>query len=463
MQEFLFASELDANSGYRIRVKGQKLGRRYGWLGLELALAFVAFGLAAVAAAAVIASVIVLPSIDHLVTRQEEHSAQGAALAAAAIYRPVGWKARLAPEVVLIDMSGLRMLCTNVDGRVVRSSPGYSRFAGPALTDAVIVDGHRVGSVTVKFGNKGIAGVEQLYRAHSLEIPLISGIFEVLFALLVSLVLAPLLAAPVDQVVRAARARSSGQRQARVGAVRGPRDLRTLAATFDQMAENLGQDDQRRRNVIAFVVHDLRTPIAVLRASLEAILDGVTQVTRASVESLHGEVMRLGQMIEDLQLLSAAEAAAFELKISRCDLAVVAADTADSLTIIFDTARVRLVRELNSAPARCDDTRMRQVITNLLTNAAKFTPEGGEVTIQTRQSGPSAVLHVRDTGPGIAPEELPHLTERFYRGHGSERIGGSGIGLAIVEELVRAHHGTIDIASQLGRGTQVTVEIPGEP
>lgn len=439
------------------------MGRRYGWLGLELALAFVAFGLVAVAATAVIASVIVLPSIDHLVTSEEERDAQGAALAAAAIYRPVGWKARLAPEVVLIDMSGLRMRCTNVDGRVVRSSPGYSGFAGPALTDEVIVDGHRVGSVTVKFGNNGIAGVEQLYRTHSWEIRIISGIFEVLFALLVSLVLARLIAAPVHQVVRAAGARSSGRRQARVGDVRGLRDLRTLAAAFDQMAENLGRDDQHRRNLIAFVVHDLRAPIAVLRASIEAILDGVTQITRANVESLHDEVMRLGQMTEDLQLLSAAEAAAFQLRISRCDLAVVAADTADSLAIVFDTAGVRLVRELSSVPIRCDETRMRQVITNLLTNAAKFTPASGEVTIQTRQSGRSAVLRVSDTGPGIAPEELPHLTERFYRGHGSEQIGGSGIGLAVVEELVRAHHGTIEIMSQLGRGTQVTVEIPREP
>lgn len=436
------------------------MGWRYGRLGLEMALAFVAVAIVAVAATAVVTSVIAFPGIHHLVTSEEEHTARGAALAAAAIYRPVGWAARLAPEIIVIDMSGSRMQCKNAGGQVVRSSPGYASFAGPALTKKVVVDDQRVGSVTVKFGTNSIAGVEQLYRGQRWEIRLISGIFGVLFALLVSFVLAPLITAPVDLVVRAARARSAGERQARVGAVRGLRDLRKLAATFDQMADSLGRDDQLRRNVVAYIVHDLRTPIAVLRAEMEAMLDGVSPITPSSVASLHDEVMRLGQMVEGLWLVSVAEAAALQLRVTHCDLAAVAADTAASLARIFDAAGVRLVRQLSTVPVRCDEIRMRQVITNLLTNAAKFTPEGGEVTIQTRQSGRSAVLCVSDTGPGIPAEELPHLTERFYRGHGADRTGGSGIGLAIVEELVRAHHGTIDIASQLGEGTQITIEIP---
>ena len=428
-----------------------------------MALAFVAVALAAVAATAVVTSVIMFPGIHHIVTSQEEHAAEGAALAAAAIYQPVGWAARLAPEVTLIDMSGSRMQCRNVNGQVVRSSPGYSSFAGPALTKGVLVDGRRVGSVTVKFGTNGIVGVEVLYRGQRWEIRLISSLFGVLFALLVSLVIAPLIAAPVDLVARAARARSGGERQARVGAVRGLRDLRKLAATFDQMADNVARDDQLRRNVIAYIVHDLRTPIAVLRAGMEAMLDGVAQITSASVESLHAEVMRLGQMVEDLRLLSVAEATALQLKVTRCDLAAIVADTADSLISIFDAAGVRLVMRLSTVPIRCDEARMRQVITNLLSNAAKFTPAGGEVTIEARPSGESAIVRVSDTGPGIPPEELPHLTERFYRGHGSEGVGGSGIGLAIVDELVRAHQGTIDIASQVGHGTQITIEIPREP
>src|SRR5262249_42448512 len=155
----------------------------------------------------------------------------------------------------------------------------------------------------------------------------------------------------------------------------------------------------------------------------------------------------LGQMVEDLRLLATAEAAALQLRMSRCDLAAVAADTADSLASIFDTAGVRLVRQLSSVPIRCDEARMRQVIINLLTNAAKFTPAGGQVTIEVRPSGDQAVIRVSDTGSGIHPDELPHLTDLFYRGHGSEGVSGSGVGLAIVNELVRAHQGTISFAS----------------
>jgi len=215
--------------------------------------------------------------------------------------------------------------------------------------------------------------------------------------------------------------------------------------------------------VVAYIAHDLRTPIAGLRACAEAMLDGVTEITPSSVKSLHEEVMHLDQMVEDLRLLSAAEAASLQLNLTRCDLAVVAADTADSLGSIFDAAGVRLVRQLSPVPARCDEARMRQIISNVLTNAAKFTPAGGQVTIEVRPSGAWAIVRVTDTGPGIAPDELPHLTERFYRAHGSERVSGSGIGLAIVDELVHAHHGTLGIVSELGQGTQVTIAIPRQP
>jgi signal transduction histidine kinase len=441
---------------------GGQAPKRYGRLGVELALAFVIVALVAVTATNVLGSLIVFSNIHQLVTKQEERAARGAALGAATSYRRVGWGARLTPEVVVVDMTGSRMQCRGVDGQLVRSSPGYSGFPGPTLTRRVLVDGQRVGSVSVKFGTSGLARVGQSYMTQRWKTRLISEIAGVLFALIAALALAPLITAPVDQVLQAAKARSIGHRHARVGAVRGLRDLRKLAATFDQMADNLGREDELSRNVVAYIAHDLRTPIAVLRASTEAMLDGVTPITPASVEPLHQEVMRLGQMVEDLRLLSAAEAASLQLTMSRCDLAAVAADTAASLASIFDTTGVRLVRELSSVPVRCDEARMRQVISNLLTNAAKFTPAGGQVTIQVHPSGTSAIIRVRDTGTGIAPDEVPHLTERFYRGHGSERVSGSGIGLAIVDELVRAHRGTIGIVSELGKGTQVTIKIPRE-
>jgi signal transduction histidine kinase len=437
-----------------------RLARRYGQLCLKLVVAFVLVALGTVAANAVAGALIIFPRVHHLITNQEERTTKGAALGAAAVYRPHGWATSLTPEIVIVDLSGEKVQLRNEDHQPVVSSPGYSGFSGPTLTKAVFVDHRRVGSVTVKFGTNAIAGPSQSFIVQRWDTRLIAGAVGIVFALAASLVLSPMIAAPLDQVLRAIRARSAGQRQARAGTVRGLRDLRNLAATFDQMADSLGRQDQVSRNLIAYVVHDLRTPIAVLQASTEAMLDGVTETTPASLESLHGEVMKLGQMVDDLQSLSAAEAAALQLKMSSCDLATLADETADSLASIFDAAGVRLIRQLSTVRIRCDDARMREVISNLLTNAAKFTPPGGQVTIETRPSGDCALLRVSDTGVGIPREELPHLTERFYRGHGSEQVSGSGIGLAIVDELVRAHEGTIDIASQLGQGTQITIEIP---
>ena len=190
------------------------------------------------------------------------------------------------------------------------------------------------------------------------------------------------------------------------------------------------------------------------------MLDGVTDLTAGQVDSLHDEILRLSQMVDDLQRLASAEAAAVQLSLVPADLAAAATAAADSLTEVFDRAGITLVRRLTEVHARCDQVRMRDVIMNLLTNAAKFTPAGGTVVIETRPSARMAVLRVSDTGIGIPPDELAHVSERFWRGQNSAEVAGSGIGLAIVDELVRGHHGTMVITSEPGTGTQVTITLP---
>jgi signal transduction histidine kinase len=431
-------------------------------LGLQFALVFVAVALGAVAATVVVASLTVISSVHQLVAAQLDRTAKAAALGVATSYGPTGWASRLAPEVAVIDKSGARIQVRDEAGRIVRSSPGYSRLQGQAFTNPVFVAGRHVGSVTVKFGEKGIAGIIKPFISQRWKARLTAGALGVLFAVIASVVLASKIIAPVDQVLRAARARGGGQRQARVGAVRGLRDLRELAATFDQMADHLDREDQLRRNLLSYIAHDLCTPISVIQASTEAMLDRVTEITPASVASLHDESVRLGQMVDELRLLAVAEAAALQLKLSPCDLAVLAGQAADSMGSIFDSAQVRLTRQLSTVQVQCDQARIREVILNLMTNAAKFTPAGGQVNIQTRRSGDWAVIRVSDTGVGIPADELPHLTKQFYRGRGAAQISGTGLGLTIVDELVRAHRGSIDIASQSGKGTQVTIKIPSE-
>ena len=204
-------------------------------------------------------------------------------------------------------------------------------------------------------------------------------------------------------MLHAARAIGSGDLGARAGDVRGFSDLRQLAAAFDQMADSLAREAQVRRNMVADISHELRTPIAVLQASTEAMLDGVSELTAEGVQSLREEVLRLGRMVDDLQRLAAAEAAAIQLTVVPGDLADAAGAAADSLASIFAGQGVTLARRLESAPVSCDRRRMHDVITNLLTNAAKFTPPGGRVVLETRRSGATAVLCVSDTGSRHPP------------------------------------------------------------
>jgi two-component system sensor histidine kinase BaeS len=254
-----------------------------------------------------------------------------------------------------------------------------------------------------------------------------------------------------------------GERAARVGDVAAPGELRELATAFDQMADSRDRQDQLRRDLVADVAHELRTPVAVLQAGHEALLDGITEPTPDQLASLRDEVLRLARMVGDLQTLAAADAAALHLTRRPRDLASIAAAAADSLAAQFDAAGITLERRLTAVGIDADQRWLHQVVTNLLTNALKFTPEGGRVTIAAGpggSKGADAVLTVTDTGSGIPADELPRIFDRFWRGRQAAQLSGSGIGLAVAAELARAHDGQLTALSEVGHGTQMTLTVP---
>jgi len=226
------------------------------------------------------------------------------------------------------------------------------------------------------------------------------------------------------------------------------------------MADTLDYEDKIRRDLVASVAHELRTPVAVLQAGHEALLDGVTDPNPEELGSLRDEVLRLARMVDDLQTMAAADAAVLRLTRERTDLGAIAGAAADSLARRFEAAEVDLDRQLDAAPVLADERWMHQVATNLLGNALKFTPAGGTVTIRTTRRGEDAVLEVADTGIGIPADELPRIFDRFWRGQAAAQTSGSGIGLAIAAELTVAHGGALTADSQPGRGTTLTLTLP---
>ncbi len=435
---------------------------RSGPIGLRLALAFVGVALSAVAVFGLLSGVFAAHEVSTLARQQRTLLTQALEVASADAWRRnQGWSmAELQPAVDLASKIGARIQVTDRAGRTVASSPGCARAAGPLGQTAIVSRGRQVGTIRARFGKEGLGSPHHKLRTILWQAVGSAAGIAALLALVVALVVSRRISKPITRLIEVVGARGDGYRDTRVGEIHAPTEIRELANTFDAMADTLVRHDQLRRNLVADVAHELRTPVAILQAGHEALLDGVLEPTPAQLSSLRDEVVRLARMVDDLQTFAAAEAAALQLQAQPRDLAEIAHAAADSMEPRFETCEVGLDRKLAPAPVLADERRMHQVITNLLSNAVKFTPAGGNVTMEVGQNDGHATLTVSDSGVGIPPEELPFVSERFWRGSNAAEVAGSGIGLAVVAELAWAHHGDMDVTSVPGHGTQVTVTLP---
>ena len=266
-------------------------------------------------------------------------------------------------------------------------------------------------------------------------------------------------ARPVDEVMRAAQRVAQGDYSVRVREA-GARDTRALAHTFNVMTTQLESNDQQRRRLLADVTHELRTPLTVIQGELEAVLDGVHPADPAHLSAILEETHVMGRLIDDLRTLALAEAGALRLMREPVDLGVLTGEAVATFQTRANAAGVALVVE---APADLpladlDPLRIREVLTNLIANALRYTPAGGQITVAIEATSPEQVtVVVRDTGEGIAPDRLAHIFDRFYK---SDESRGSGLGLAIVKSLVESHGGTIHAVSTPGSGTTFTFALP---
>jgi signal transduction histidine kinase len=434
-----------------------------GPIALRLALAFVAVALAAVALLAGLTAAFASADVSQLAATQRTEQASSLAVAASAAWdRENGWaQAELKPLLEQAGKSGANVRILDRSGRVVITAADFGRHHGDTQVEKPItVRGERVGTALVRFTGSGLGGADQTLRIALMRAIAGAAGLAALLALLAGLAVAGRITRPVERLIEVTRAMARGNRSSRVGPIRAPGELRELASAFDQMADAVDRQEQLRRDLVADVAHELRTPIAVLQASHEAFLDGIAEPTPAQLTSLHDEVLRLARIVGDLQTLAEADAAALRLTKDRIDLADIAASAADALAGRFEAAGITLTRRLSPAMVLGDAGRLHQVATNLLTNALKFTPAGGEVTIEVRPASQNAVLKVSDTGTGISHDDLPRIFDRFWRGRGAARTSGSGIGLSIAAELTRAHGGELTAASTEGQGTQMTLTLP---
>jgi two-component system sensor histidine kinase BaeS len=374
------------------------------------------------------------------------------------------WKtADLSPALALASQAGIAVEVRDQSGALVDSAiPQGIRPStlGTPLAIPIDADGVAVGSVSVRTSAAGIGAADSsLRRALATGIGW-SALVLAILAVIAGVVFARRITRPVVALTWAARAMASGERGVRVVDVEAPGELGELSRTFNHMADTLELEDQLRRVLVADVAHELRTPLAILQATTEAMADGITEPSAATLSSLHDETLRLGRIVEDLEVLASAEAAGVALELKPVDLAVVANEAAEALQPQLEGAGIVLTRDLQPAVVRGDKNRLHQVVTNLLTNAIKFTPAGGSVRVSVSSRDRVARIVVEDSGRGIPQEDLGHVFDRFWRGPGVRHTTGSGVGLAVVQELVHVHNGQVTVTSEEGHGAEFVVTIP---
>lgn len=325
--------------------------------------------------------------------------------------------------------------------------------AGLVVEAPVSVRGERVGAVRLTFpaGASSVRTVAWSWIATAAVVALLSG-------LTVSAFVARRLARPLVILAATARRFAAGERTARAG-LRAPGELGQVAAAFDTMADEVVRADSVRRRLAADIAHELRTPLAGLQAGLEELRDGLRAPEPERLAALHDQSLRLGRVVQDLADLSAAESAALSLHRVRTDLAGIAAAALAAQRAGLDAAGLTVTADLGMpVPVHGDPDRLHQAVANLFANAARYCRPGDQVLVRVRAEGGFAVLTVADTGPGIPADELPHAFERLWRGRGATGTAGTGIGLAVVRELITAHGGTVAITSP--DGVTVTVRLP---
>jgi two-component system sensor histidine kinase BaeS len=269
---------------------------------------------------------------------------------------------------------------------------------------------------------------------------------------------------PLVALASAARAVEQGDPDASQLLLPGPGELGDVSAAFAQMATTVRRTDELRRTMAADVAHELRTPVTILRGNTEEMLDGLAPVSRQGVASLHEEVLRLERLVEDLATLSAAQAAGLSLRLAPVDLGSLARSAVTQLRTklaeTHQTATVTVDEGGQPLMVNGDDGRLTQIVTNLLANAIAYTPPGGRISVHVGRRDGRVALTISDSGPGISPDVLPHVFERFYRAKSTAGRQGTGIGLAVVAELVSAHGGTVSATTPPGQGAVFTVRLP---
>jgi signal transduction histidine kinase len=293
----------------------------------------------------------------------------------------------------------------------------------------------------------GILSPDQLFLKSVNSALWTAGILVALIGFVITLILIRQITLPLRELDAATRKIALGQRVERL-TVHSADELGRLALSFNEMVANLEKAEQTKRNMIADIAHELRTPLSVIRSELEGYMDGVLEPSPENIASLHNQVLLMSRLVSDLHQLALADSGQLSVHREVCDLIELLQDIRVTVDAQCEEENVRLVLDMpeNLPTVLADRQRIEQVLLNLLSNALRYTPCGGRIALGAKALDEKFVqLSVSDTGPGLSEEDLAHAFDRFYRADKSRAraSGGSGLGLAIAKAIITAHGGRI--------------------
>lgn len=358
-----------------------------------------------------------------------------------------------------------RLLLTDPDGQVLADSRGD--LVGERLSDAELAfgvgietDGELVGTLLVPASGGVYESLEAEFLSQVNRSLLWAGLAAGAVALVLGLLLARQLTAPLRALTQAAHHLAEGD--VPQVEVQSRDEVGELSQAFNQMAQSLARQETLRRNLMADIAHELRTPLTVIRGDLEALLDGVFEPTPGALASLQEETLLLSRLVDDLRALAQAEAGQLRLELQPTDLADLLHGVVTSFSLQAESQGqiLELSLPVDLPLVVADPQRVRQVVANLVSNALRHAPtEGGHVRLSAMPHLHEVQVLVSDNGPGIPPEDLSQVFDRFWRGYRT-RGDGSGLGLAIARSLVEAHGGRIWVESKVEKGSDFYFTLP---
>ncbi len=359
-------------------------------------------------------------------------------------------------NTILLDKEQ-RIILNRDSGSVSTVGSAY-KIRPKDLVIAIDANGERVGSLVIT----SVSFSTRLGIVRGIIIPA-GGISFILalFLVVVAILLVRRFVNPLADVIYAAREVTNGKLNTRISS-EGPQDLRSLSDSFNEMASSLERNDRERRDMLADIAHELRTPLSVIRGRLEGIVDGIYSADGSQVSLALEQTYLLERLVDDLRLLTLAEARQLHFEKKSVDLAELAQHTLDLFSAEAQEKNISLSLEKGSGnyKVELDPQRMAQVIGNLIGNSLRYIPDGRKIWLTLEETSEAVKLFVNDNGTGVAEDELPYLFDRFWRKDKSRArsAGGTGLGLAIAKQLVEAQGGTIEARNLPEGGLQVMVE-----